>query len=63
MGRVVTLLVIGGLAGFFVGWAVAVVVASPSVAALQSIGAVVGAIIGGQAGYRWRNRAHDDGHS
>lgn len=63
MGKVFILLIVGGVAGFFVGWAVAAFAPNLSAPTLQSIGAVVGAIIGGQAGYRWRDRSRHGGRS
>lgn len=60
MGKVFALLIVGGVAGFFAGWGVAALAPYLSAAAIQSAGAVLGAIIGGQAGYRWRDRTRRD---
>jgi hypothetical protein len=54
MVKVVGLVVLGGVAGFLAGWVIALFAPNLSLAAIQSAGAVIGAIIGGQAGYRMR---------
>jgi hypothetical protein len=57
MLRVVGLLVVGGVVGFLVGWGIASFAPELNPATIQSGCAVVGAIIGGQAGYRLKLRS------